>query len=108
MVEFSADCATLRAKSRAGGYSEAVDSWGTGVYAFYTPVNGLSIRRRSSERNRRLPRNPKSLRARKMKAAYRSAVKDGKGAAQVDGFLVDAATMRLFGKVLEMADRIGM
>ncbi|MEE2984545.1 MAG: hypothetical protein VX929_14810 [Pseudomonadota bacterium] len=43
-----------------------------------------------------------------MKPAYRSAVKDRKGAVQVDGFLVDAATMRLFGKVLEMADRIGM
>ena len=43
-----------------------------------------------------------------MKAAYRSAVQDGKGAVQGDEFLVDAATMRLFGKVLEMADRIGM
>ncbi len=36
VVEFSADCAAIRAKSRAGGYSEAVDSWGTGVYASYT------------------------------------------------------------------------
>ena len=47
-------------------------------------------------------------RARKMNAAYLEAVKDGKGAAQVDGYLVDAATMRLYNKVLEMADRIGM
>ena len=47
-------------------------------------------------------------RARKMNEAYLAAVKDGKGAAQVDGYLVDAATMRLYGKVLEMADRIGM
>ena len=47
-------------------------------------------------------------RARKMNAAYLKAVENGKGAAQVDGFLVDAATMRLYGKVLEMADRIGI
>ena len=47
-------------------------------------------------------------RARKMNAAYLEAVKDGKGAAQVDGYLVDAATMRLYNKVLEMANRIGM
>ena len=47
-------------------------------------------------------------RARKMNAAYLEAVENGKGAAQVDGFLVDAATMRLYGKVLEMADRIGI
>ena len=47
-------------------------------------------------------------RARKMNAAYLKAVENGEGAAQVDGFLVDAATMRLYGKVLEMADRIGI
>ncbi len=43
-----------------------------------------------------------------MNAAYLKAVENGEGAAQVDAFLVDAATMRLYGKVLEMADRIGM
>ncbi len=42
VVEFSADCAAIKAKSRAGGYSEAVDSWGTGVYASYTQ-SGLPI-----------------------------------------------------------------
>ena len=47
-------------------------------------------------------------RARRMNAAYADAVNSGKGAAQVDGFLVDAATMRLYTKILEMADRIGM
>jgi citrate lyase subunit beta/citryl-CoA lyase len=47
-------------------------------------------------------------RARRMNAAYTEAVENGKGAAQVDGFLVDAATMRLYTKILEMADRIGM
>ena len=38
VVEFSADCAAISAKRRAGGYSEAVDSWGPGVYASYTRV----------------------------------------------------------------------
>ncbi len=47
-------------------------------------------------------------RARKYNAAYLDAVAAGKGAAQVDGFMVDAATMRVFNKVLELADRIGM
>lgn len=46
--------------------------------------------------------------ARKLNAAYLAAVEEGKGAAQVDGFMVDAATMRLFSNVLDMADRIGM
>lgn len=46
--------------------------------------------------------------ARKLNEAYLAAVAEGKGAAQVDGFMVDAATMRLFSNVLEMADRIGM
>jgi len=30
-VEFSADCAAIRAKSGEGGYSETVDSWRKGV-----------------------------------------------------------------------------
>ena len=47
-------------------------------------------------------------RARRMNEAYLAAVADGRGAAQVDGFLVDAATMRLYGQVLAMAERIGM
>ena len=47
-------------------------------------------------------------RARRMNAAYTEALENGKGAAQVDGFLVAAATMRLYTKILEMADRIGM
>ena len=47
-------------------------------------------------------------RAREMNEAYLAAVAEGKGAAQVDGFMVDAATMRLFSNVLSMADRIGM
>lgn len=46
--------------------------------------------------------------ARKLKAAYLEAVTDGRGAAQVDGVLVDAASLRLFQNVLDMADRIGM
>jgi len=36
VVEFSADCAAIRAKSGEGGYSEAVDSWRKGVYTSYT------------------------------------------------------------------------
>ncbi len=47
-------------------------------------------------------------RARKMNEAYLAAVEDGKGAAQVDGVMVDAATMRLYNGVLAMAERIGM
>ncbi len=35
VVEFSADCAAIRAKSGEGGYSEAVDSWRKGVYTSY-------------------------------------------------------------------------
>jgi len=31
VVEFSADCAAIRAKSGEGGYSEAMDSWRKGV-----------------------------------------------------------------------------
>lgn len=46
--------------------------------------------------------------ARKMNAAYLEAVADGRGAAQVDGTMVDAATLRAFQNVLDMADRIGM
>lgn len=46
--------------------------------------------------------------ARKLKAAYLAAVADGRGAAQVDGTLVDAASLRVFQNVLNMADRIGM
>jgi citrate lyase subunit beta/citryl-CoA lyase len=46
--------------------------------------------------------------ARKLKAAYLEAVADGRGAAQVDGVLVDAASLRVFQNVLFMADRIGM
>ena len=47
-------------------------------------------------------------RARRMNAAYLEAVADGRGAAQVDGTMVDAATLRLFQNVIDMADRIGM
>ena len=47
-------------------------------------------------------------RARKMQAAYLAAVADGKGAAQVDGVLIDAATLRLYQNVLDMAELIGM
>lgn len=46
--------------------------------------------------------------ARKMNAAYLEAVADGRGAAQVDGTMVDAATLRVFQNVLDMADRLGM
>lgn len=46
--------------------------------------------------------------ARKLKAAYLEAIADGRGAAQVDGVLVDAASLRVFQNVLDMAERIGM
>ncbi|MFP6681354.1 MAG: CoA ester lyase, partial [Gammaproteobacteria bacterium] len=46
--------------------------------------------------------------ARTLKAAYLEAVADGRGAAQVDGTLVDAASLRVFQNTLDMADRIGM
>ena len=46
--------------------------------------------------------------ARKLKAAYLDAVADGRGAAQVDGSLVDAASLRVFQNILDMAERIGM
>ncbi|MEM7540650.1 MAG: CoA ester lyase, partial [Pseudomonadota bacterium] len=46
--------------------------------------------------------------ARKLNEGYLAAVAEGKGAAQVDGFMVDAATMRLFQNTLDMADRLGM
>jgi len=46
--------------------------------------------------------------ARRMNAAYLEAVADGRGAAQVDGTMVDAATLRVFQNVLDMADRLGM
>ncbi len=46
--------------------------------------------------------------ARKLKAAYLEAVADGRGAAQIDGTLVDAASLRVFQNILDMADRIGM
>ena len=36
VVEFSADCAAIRAKSGEGGYSEAAVSWRKGVYTSYT------------------------------------------------------------------------
>jgi len=36
VVEFSADCAAIRAKSGEGCYSEAVVSWRKGVYTSYT------------------------------------------------------------------------
>lgn len=46
--------------------------------------------------------------ARKLNAAYLEAVADGRGAAQVDGTMVDAATLRVFQNVIDMADRIGI
>lgn len=46
--------------------------------------------------------------ARTMQQAYLNAVAKGQGAAQVDGVLVDAATLRVYQNILNMADRIGM
>ncbi len=40
VVEFSADCAAIRAKSGEGGYSEAVDSWGKGCFCFLYSLTG--------------------------------------------------------------------
>ncbi len=37
VVKLGADCAAIRAKSGEDGYSEAMDPWGNGVYASYTP-----------------------------------------------------------------------
>jgi hypothetical protein len=38
VVEFSADCAAISAKSGEGCYTEAVVSWRKGVYTSYTPI----------------------------------------------------------------------
>lgn len=46
--------------------------------------------------------------ARKQKAAYERAVADGHGAIEVDGVMVDAATMRIVRNIIDRADLIGM
>ena len=46
--------------------------------------------------------------ARKLEAAYREAEANGLGAAQVDGAMIDAATVRLVRNTLIKADLIGM
>jgi citrate lyase subunit beta/citryl-CoA lyase len=47
-------------------------------------------------------------RARKLEAAYRAAEAQGLGAAQVDGVMIDVATVRLVRNTLMKADLIGM
>jgi citrate lyase subunit beta/citryl-CoA lyase len=46
--------------------------------------------------------------ARKLEAAYREAEAQGLGAAQVDGAMIDAATVRLVRNTLDKADLIGL
>ncbi len=46
--------------------------------------------------------------ARKQKAAYEAALAEGLGAIQVDGMMVDAASIRILDNVLERADLIGL
>ena len=47
-------------------------------------------------------------RARKLAAAYKEAEAQGLGAIQVDGTMVDVASIRMFGAMLRKADLIGM
>jgi len=46
--------------------------------------------------------------ARKLAAAYREAEGRGLGAVQIDGTMVDVASIRMFGAILRKADLIGM
>lgn len=46
--------------------------------------------------------------ARKQKAAYEQALKDGLGAISVDGVMVDAASVRMLQNTLDRADLIGL
>lgn len=46
--------------------------------------------------------------ARKQKAAYQQALAAGQGAINVDGVMVDAASLRLQQNLLDRADLIGM
>lgn len=47
-------------------------------------------------------------RARKLAAAYKEAEAQGLGAIQVDGTMLDVASIRMFGAILRRADLIGM
>ncbi len=42
-MEFSADCAAIRAKSGEGGYAEPVDTWIKGVYTAYTQSRSIRL-----------------------------------------------------------------
>ena len=46
--------------------------------------------------------------ARKQKAAYEQAMADGIGATNVDGVMVDAATVRILQNTIDQADLFGM
>ena len=46
--------------------------------------------------------------ARKQKAAYEQALKDGLGAISVDGVMVDAASIRMLQNTLDRADLMGL
>lgn len=54
------------------------------------------------------PKPDAVARARKLEAAYREAEAQGLGAAQVDGMMIDAATVRLVRNTVVKADLIGM
>jgi citrate lyase subunit beta/citryl-CoA lyase len=54
------------------------------------------------------PPTAEVARARKLEAAYRAAEAQGLGAAQVDGVMIDVATVRLVRNTLMKADLIGM
>ena len=46
--------------------------------------------------------------ARKQKAAYAEALEQGLGAINVDGVMVDAASVRILQNIIDKADLIGM
>jgi citrate lyase subunit beta/citryl-CoA lyase len=46
--------------------------------------------------------------ARKQKAAYQEALAQGQGAINVDGVMVDAASIRIVQNLIDRADLIGM
>lgn len=54
------------------------------------------------------PDKDEVARARKLAAAYKEAEAQGLGAIQVDGTMVDVASIRMFGAMLKKADLIGM
>ena len=48
-----------------------------------------------------------TVRARRILAALEEAARDGRGAAQLDGRMIDAASARMAQNVVDMAEAIG-